>query len=102
MKLTPCLASVLAVSISLPITNTQALSPNKEPLKIKFIKKPTRLAAKSFAVKRFGREIKILSNRFFKKSGCYKIVIKTKSGNIEVLRICKKQLSQSIPNQSLN
>ncbi len=91
MKLAPLsLAIVAGITISFFITNAQAASPNKEPLKTKFIKKPTRLAAKSFAVKRFGREIKILSNRFFKKSGCYKIVIKTKSGNIETLKICKK------------
>jgi hypothetical protein len=72
-------------------TNTYAFTqkPNKTPLiKTKFIANPTSLAAKSFALKKFGRNINILSNRLVKKSGCYKIIIKTKTGNRETLKIC--------------
>lgn len=66
---------------------------NKKPIvknsvEIKFITKPTRLAAKSFAVRKFGRNINVLSNRLSKKSGCYKIVIKTKKGDRKTLKIC--------------
>jgi hypothetical protein len=71
-------------------TNTQALSSNKWATSTKFIANPSNLAAKSFAVKKFGRNIKILSNRYLKSSGCYRIVIKTRSGNRETLKICSK------------
>ncbi|MCK5810776.1 MAG: hypothetical protein KAH00_06780 [Cocleimonas sp.] len=84
--------SSLIVS-SLIITSTHALSP-KAPIKktdrVKLVTKPTSLAAKSFAVKKFGRNIKILSNRLLKSSGCYRIVIKTKGGKRETLKVCGK------------
>ena len=75
---------------SLIITTVQALSSNQKTGRTKFIAKPTSLAAKSFAVRKFGRNIKILSNRYLKSSGCYRIVIKTKSGYRESLKICGK------------
>lgn len=88
-KLTLTFFTSLIIS-SLIITSTHALSPSKGPSKTKFVAKPSSLAAKSFAVRKFGRHIKILSNRFMKSSGCYRIVIKTKSGNRETLKICEK------------
>jgi hypothetical protein len=69
----------------------------KNTVEIKFITKPTSLAAKSFAVKKFGRNINILSNRFSKKSGCYKIVIKTKKGDRETLKICANKVKSQLP-----
>lgn len=82
-----------AIMSSFFITNTLAQTENNPPpIKTKFIAKPTSLAAKSFAVKKFGHNINILSNRFIKKSGCYRIVIKTKIGNRETLKICANNL----------
>ncbi len=72
------------------ITSSHATNKKKVDNKTKFVITPTDLAAKSFAIKKFGRNIDILSNRFSKKSGCYKIVIKTKNGNREALKICRK------------
>jgi hypothetical protein len=92
MKQTTFVSTFFASLIisSLIVTSVQALSSNKKTSKIKFIAKPTSLAAKSFAVRKFGRNIKILSNRYLKSSGCYRIVIKTKSGDRESLKICGK------------
>jgi len=79
------------VASLLIITSTYAASGKKKGSgEIKYISKPTDLAAKSFAVKKFGRNINILANRFSKKTGCYKIVIKTKKGNVEDLQVCRK------------
>lgn len=89
MKLNKLKLSIFTgLVISLFSTSSYTTTANKNIIKIKFINNPTSLAAKSFAVKKFGRNINILSNRFSKKSGCYKIVIKTKSGNRETLQIC--------------
>jgi hypothetical protein len=92
MKYTKLISTFFAsLIISLLIsTNSQALSPNKGSTSTKFIANPSNLAAKSFAVRKFGRNIKILSNRYLKSSGCYRIVIKTKSGDRETLKICGK------------
>jgi len=47
------------------------------------------LTARSHAFKRFGRRIKILSNRRLKLSGCRRISIRTSFGKKEILRICR-------------
>lgn len=62
----------------------------KPVIKTIFIKNPTGLAAKSFAVKTFGRNIKILSNKLLESDGCFRIVVKTKDGDRETLKICKE------------
>ena len=72
------------------ISSSHALVERELVIKTIFTKKPTSLAAKSFAVKAFGRNIKILSNKLLESDGCYRIVIKTKSGDRETLKICKK------------
>ncbi|MCK5902337.1 MAG: hypothetical protein KAG28_04245 [Cocleimonas sp.] len=53
---------------------------------------PSRLAAKSMAIKTFGRRIRILSNRVLKTSGCRRIVLKTAQGERETLKLCGKNL----------
>lgn len=68
--------------------------------KVKFVIKVTKLAAKSYAIKRYGRNINILSNRSLKssvikeyglkKSTCRRVVLKTKSGDRKTLNICEK------------
>jgi hypothetical protein len=69
--------------------------------KIKFVTKATKLAAKSYAIKRYGRNINILSNRLIKKSivkkkyglknsSCRRVVLKTKNGDRKTLNICDK------------
>jgi hypothetical protein len=78
------------VTSLLLITSAHALAKNGSTSSTKFVTNPTSLAAKSFALKKFGRNISVLSNRFLKSSGCYRIVIKTKSGNRETLKICGK------------
>ena len=77
-------------------------SKDKHP-KIKFVTKATKLAAKSYAIKRYGRNINILSNRQLKKSvvkkkyglknsSCRRVVLKTKSGDRKTLNICDKTI----------
>lgn len=51
---------------------------------------PTKLGAKFLVMKKYGRNIKILSNRSLKKSGCRRIVIKTEAGKRETLKYCAK------------
>jgi hypothetical protein len=72
------------------VTGAHALAKTESTIKTIFTKKPTSLAAKSFAVKTFGRNIKILSNKLLESDGCYRIVLMTKGGNRETLKICKK------------
>ncbi|HFC92404.1 MAG TPA: hypothetical protein ENJ51_06290 [Leucothrix mucor] len=66
------------------------------------VAKATRLAAKSHAIKRYGRNIKILSNRLSrsvsskklgsKKYICRKVVLKTKYGERKTIRVCSKNV----------
>lgn len=67
-----------------------------------FVARATRLAAKSYAIKRYGRNIKILSNRFSKnvfpakseekKYICRKVVLKTRHGDRKTLRVCASKI----------
>jgi len=69
-------------------------------IKIKFVTKATKLAAKSYAIKQYGRNINILSNRALKSStikkyglknsSCRRVVLKTKIGERKTLNICGK------------
>ena len=73
---------------------------NKAKVKIKFVTKATKLAAKSYAIRQYGRNINILSNRVLKKtilkkyglknSSGRRIVLKTKGGTIKTLNICNR------------
>jgi len=69
-------------------------------IEIKFVKKVTWLAAKSYAIRQYGRNINILSNRVLKssitkkyglkKSSCRRVVLKTKDDERKTLNICGK------------
>ena len=69
-------------------------------IEIKFVKKATWLAAKSYAIRQYGRNINILSNRVLKSSitkkyglknsSCRRIVLKTKNDERKTLNICGK------------
>ncbi len=69
-------------------------------IEIKFVKKATWLAAKSYAIRQYGRNINILSNRVLKSSttkkyglknsSCRRVVLKTKNGERKTLNICGK------------
>ena len=52
---------------------------------------PTKLGAKYFAMKKYGRNIRILSNRSLKSSGCRRIVVKTATGKRETLKLCRNK-----------
>lgn len=61
------------------------------------VARATKLAAKSHAIKRYGRNIKILSNRFSKNVSsegerggyiCRRVVLKTQYGDRKTLGIC--------------
>ena len=90
MKFNKLIFFIGLITNFLIITNSYAINEKKVDNKTKFINIPTDLAAKSFAIRKFGRNIDILSNRFSKKSGCYKIVIRTRNNTREVLKICPK------------
>jgi hypothetical protein len=72
------------------------------PSKVVMVDKATKLAAKSYVIKKYGRNIKILSNRHLsseslekpelKKYNCRKIVLKTRTGDRKTLKICGKKL----------
>lgn len=65
------------------------------------VARATRLAAKSHAIKRYGRNIKILSNRYsrslsakkpeLKKYICRKVVLKTKHGDRKTVGVCARK-----------
>jgi hypothetical protein len=62
-----------------------------------YVKKVTRLAAKSYAIRRYGRNIKILSNRLLKNSRigkyiCRRIVLKTRYGDRRTMKICSNKV----------
>lgn len=67
------------------------------------IVKATKLGVKSYLIKRYGRNINILSNRSLKVASakkpqqkiyrCRRVVVKTKSGNRESLKICDKKIA---------
>ena len=70
-------------------------------IKIKFVAKATKLAAKSYPIRQYGRNINILSNRVLKSSAikkyglmknslCRRVVLKTKTGDRKTLNICGK------------
>ncbi len=69
-------------------------------IEINFVKKATWLAAKSYAIRQYGRNIDILSNRVLKnsivkkyglkKSSCRRVVLKTKKDERKTLNICEK------------
>jgi len=85
--------AITALMINLFIINSSHALVKKEPvesvIKTIFTKNPTGLAAKSFAVKSFGRNIKVLSNKLLESDGCFRIVVMTKNGTRETLKICK-------------
>lgn len=66
------------------------------------VARATRLAAKSHAIKRYGRNIKILSNRLsrslsLRKSGlkkyiCRKVVLKTRRGDRKTVGVCSRKV----------
>jgi hypothetical protein len=66
------------------------------------IVKATKLGVKSYVIKRYGRNINILSNRPLKVASatkpkqkvyrCRRVVIKTRSGDRESLKICDKKI----------
>jgi hypothetical protein len=67
-----------------------------------YVKKATKLAAKSYAIRRYGRNIKILSNRLSKnvllknsrmgKYICRRVVLKTKRGDRKTMKICSNKV----------
>jgi hypothetical protein len=67
------------------------------------IVKATKLGVKSYIIKRYGRNINILSNRPLKIVSakkpqqkiyrCRRVVVKTRSGNRESLKICDKEIA---------
>lgn len=85
------------VTASAGRNTTKEQSPN-----IIIADKVTKLAAKSHVIKKYGRNIKILSNKSLKNSSsespnlkkyiCRRVVLKTEGGERKTVNVCKSKL----------